>query len=979
VLVAVEQITDTVPTQAASGNSFSAELNANGDWYVHLSVVDGVGNRSDHHFGPWHMGADFRSVQSGAVNPNQVAAAAPWAQSIIVDGILDRANNEWRPDVEFLDDDERSSRRQSLYASWDQQNFYLGWYGAAWILDGTMFAYFDTASGGARQAIGTGLPALPFDADYAVEVTGLTTGPSASPNAVAVWRYTSGRWQKQSGLPAGFEVVHAGTYFTEMRLPFGSAQVSGDLRVIAFAVDEAGRAWSLFPTTNPLSGPWADAYVWSNPTRSDSDAAPNGGQITSQSAALTLHSPQDALSALGPDDALTYVLEVTNLEAEALPATRLTLAATAGLGYRQLEGDGACVACPTDGAEWVIDLAPIAPQASAHITLTGQLAPALSLTSIEVVTTTARLEWPAPTGTVALAEAALTHVVDNQPPQVEIVTRLGQTLRAGIQDIAGQATDGDGSGVDYVEVRLADAAWQRADGTVVWTKTIDLTGTADGALVRLEARAVDRPGYVSEVAQAEFVVDAQSPVITLDLPNIVAGPFVVLGGAASDPSPTGGRVVKVEVQFDEEGSLWIEASSPVPPGSDWNYTWEPPFNPQNGTPHRVRARAYDEAGNVSDPTAWATTTVFQPWPVDAGFDQTTTEGAPAAFAGSFSEWGSDGPYTLEWDFGDGQTTAGTLTPAHTYFTSDTYTVTLSVAHDGLTVRDSLAMIVLEDQTPPVTTASVTGPTRSGCSSSRYFGQARVTLATNESATTRYRVISFTGSSTPWQTYVGPFNISGEGRNTLQVYSVDLLGNQEAIRHIPVRVTTFPATRVLDSFNRSDGGLGSTWGGSIKLTNYQIISRTVDVNTGGTLYWMEGQPYGADQEAFFKLRVVDMDASEQALLLKVQGGAHPRWQNGAIEVLYDARVGAVRVRTFRPGQLRWKKYADIPIRFYNGDRLGGRVLANGQVWLYRNCLLFARLTLDPADQSFFNARGGRIGVRFTNAADALLDNFGGGTR
>lgn len=67
--------------------------------------------------------------------------------------------------------------------------------------------------------------------------------------------------------------------------------------------------------------------------------------------------------------------------------------------------------------------------------------------------------------------------------------------------------------------------------------------------------------------------------------------------------------------------------------------------------------------------------------VDAGADQAAGEGAAVAFGGSFTDAGSADTHTLAWDFGDGATASGTLTPVHAYADDGTYTVTLTVTDD----------------------------------------------------------------------------------------------------------------------------------------------------------------------------------------------------------------------------------------------------------------------------------------------------------
>jgi hypothetical protein len=146
-----------------------------------------------------------------------------------------------------------------------------------------------------------------------------------------------------------------------------------------------------------------------------------------------------------------------------------------------------------------------------------------------------------------------------------------------------------------------------------------------------------------------------------------------------------------------------------------------------------------------------------------------------------------------------------------------------------------------------------------------------------------------------------------------------------------------------------------------------------VQTGGALIWPSD--FGIDQEASITLSTIDGQSRAQGLLLKVQTGGEPG--AGAIAVVYDALIQALRVSTVRVGQRDWSLYGSTPVTFVNGDRLSARALASGNVEIYKNGTLVATVTLNAADQAFFNDRGGRIGVWTVGASNALMDDFSGG--
>ncbi|MHA2494029.1 MAG: PKD domain-containing protein, partial [Candidatus Hodarchaeales archaeon] len=106
----------------------------------------------------------------------------------------------------------------------------------------------------------------------------------------------------------------------------------------------------------------------------------------------------------------------------------------------------------------------------------------------------------------------------------------------------------------------------------------------------------------------------------------------------------------------------------------------------------------DEAGHTASDTVHITVLAVNPT-VDAGSDQGGSEGTLLSFQGTIVEPGAGGPYTIEWDFGDGTTTSGTLTPTHTYADNGTYTVTLTVTDANGGVGSDTLQVTVTDVGP----------------------------------------------------------------------------------------------------------------------------------------------------------------------------------------------------------------------------------------------------------------------------------------
>jgi len=78
----------------------------------------------------------------------------------------------------------------------------------------------------------------------------------------------------------------------------------------------------------------------------------------------------------------------------------------------------------------------------------------------------------------------------------------------------------------------------------------------------------------------------------------------------------------------------------------------------------------------------------------AGSDQSTDEGTLVSFTGVITDTDTPTGHTVLWDFGDGATTTGTLTPTHTYGDNGTFTVTLTVTDTtGLSAQDCVVVSV----------------------------------------------------------------------------------------------------------------------------------------------------------------------------------------------------------------------------------------------------------------------------------------------
>ena len=155
------------------------------------------------------------------------------------------------------------------------------------------------------------------------------------------------------------------------------------------------------------------------------------------------------------------------------------------------------------------------------------------------------------------------------------------------------------------------------------------------------------------------------------------------------------------------------------------------------------------------------------------------------------------------------------------------------------------------------------------------------------------------------------------------------------------------TGILDNFNRADGPLGGNWSGNT--AGYAIAANELDVGADEDIYW-NAALFGTDQEAYVSLTSIDPAAEEIGLVLKAQSSSGS--SAGLINVTYKpvGNFESVQVWTYTGAQGWQQRGSAIPVTFVDGDQLGARATADGQVAVYRNGTMLA--IRDVTDWPFF---------------------------
>ncbi|MGB9777095.1 MAG: OmpL47-type beta-barrel domain-containing protein, partial [Anaerolineae bacterium] len=214
------------------------------------------------------------------------------------------------------------------------------------------------------------------------------------------------------------------------------------------------------------------------------------------------------------------------------------------------------------------------------------------------------------------------------------------------------------------------------------------------------------------------------------------------------------------------------------------------------------------------------------------------------------DWEGDGVWDTAW--------APLSVITHSYSADGTYTIVLQVQDPaGLTNTTTRSVIV--DSAAPTTTISISGTSGNN---GWYVSNITVTLSANDAGSgieiTRYRI-----DSGAWQTYSSPWVLSAEGEHVLEFYSVDKVGNGEAIKSVQVKLDLTPPMLTI---SQADG-----------TTFYEdpvVISWTASDETSGIADILVSIDGGAFQSkgVVTNVTLVGLSAGDHTIVVRVVNNA-----------------------------------------------------------------------------------------------------------
>jgi hypothetical protein len=231
--------------------------------------------------------------------------------------------------------------------------------------------------------------------------------------------------------------------------------------------------------------------------------------------------------------------------------------------------------------------------------------------------------------------------------------------------------------------------------TISWSELVSL-GLNDNGIYSIGLEVSD--GVSSDTDSTTVTINNVAPTITANGDTINENEYATVSGTIYDPNPLDTFTVVID---------WGEGSDTYNyPAGTTTYSETHQYLDDNPTAtatddYSITVTVTDDDGD-SD-TEFTTVTVNNVNPVaniDSMIQPNTQFILPLVheldFTGSFTDVGTLDTHTIEWDFGDGNTDSGSLTTSHTYDSSGTYTVTLTVTDDDTGVgTDTLEVIVAD--------------------------------------------------------------------------------------------------------------------------------------------------------------------------------------------------------------------------------------------------------------------------------------------
>ena len=244
----------------------------------------------------------------------------------------------------------------------------------------------------------------------------------------------------------------------------------------------------------------------------------------------------------------------------------------------------------------------------------------------------------------------------------------------------------NGSFTDPGSADTHTVTWDFGDGTAPVSGTLTPAHVyADNRVYAVTLTVVDDDGGIGTDSLMVTVNNVAPTVDAGPDQTVDEGDTVIFNGSFTDPGSA-----------DTHTITWDFGDGTAPVSG----TLTPAHVYADNKVYAVTLTVVDDDGGIGTDSLMVTVGNLPPV-VEAGGDLSADEGDTVAFAGSFTDPGTADTHTVVWDFGDGASAPGTLTPTHVYADNGVYTVTLIVTDDDGSVGSDTLTVTVNNVAPTV--------------------------------------------------------------------------------------------------------------------------------------------------------------------------------------------------------------------------------------------------------------------------------------